>query len=609
MYCSRRLYKGNSYDFCLPLIDSGVISVRFYTAGDVMVEKVPEISGDSMCFSFTEEDLEYLPDGVLRYELVSEHEFIDTNSPYVVVTPGGYSGGTLDELLEEAYDSGYTSGHTDGYDEGYDIGTGTCAGGYFTITNLNEEIPGEIELIGSGTQLKPVKLRTSYDGRNWSEEVTYTSGGTFTIQPGQSLLFDGGSNGGDWGGSMNQWTFKQSQNCDSSVTFVVHGDISSLNGERGDTMPINRSFIGLFSGFTQLVSAKYLTLPYTEMTGDDYIYMFYGCTALKYGPALPATTLDGECYRGMFWGCSSLLEAPELPASAAAPDCYDSMFWGCTSLTTAPALPATSLRSGCYSDMFRGCTSLTTAPELPATILGDQIGNLAEQCYYNMFRGCTSLTAAPALPATTLTTGCYSQMFMGCTSLTTAPALPATTLAQECYYGMFIGCTSLTAAPALPATTLTTQCYSYMFQNCTGLTDAPALPATTLETSCYSSMFNGCTSLTGAPELPALTLAESCYNSMFESCTSLITAPVLPAPVLANYCYMGMFSRCSSLTGLTCLATNISATSCTMMWCMNIFTVGTFYCDASMINTWTNSESPFTANGIPVNWNKVVYNS
>lgn len=131
MICSRRLYKGNSYDICLPLTDSGVTLVRFYTQGDVIIEKEPEISGDSMCFELTADDLAVLPDGVLRYEADDK----DTNSPYVIVTPGDYSGSTLDDLLEDAFDSGYTAGQEDcsggscehvweeGYDSGYTDGS------------------------------------------------------------------------------------------------------------------------------------------------------------------------------------------------------------------------------------------------------------------------------------------------------------------------------------------------------------------------------------------------------------------------------------------------------------------------------------------------------
>lgn len=130
MICSRRLYKGDSYEICLPIADTGITVVRFYTQGDVVVEKEPEISGDTMCFLLTKEDLDILPDGVLRYS----YDGYDGNTGFVVVTPGDYSGSTLDDLLEDAYASGYTAGQEDcsgsscddfyesGYTSGYTAG-------------------------------------------------------------------------------------------------------------------------------------------------------------------------------------------------------------------------------------------------------------------------------------------------------------------------------------------------------------------------------------------------------------------------------------------------------------------------------------------------------
>ena len=104
--CNRRLYKGNSYEICLPITDTGVTSVRFYTSGDMVIEKEGELVDDMMCFELTKEELDLLPDGVLRYS----YDGFDSNTEYVIVTPGDYSGSTLDDLLEDAFDSGYTAG-------------------------------------------------------------------------------------------------------------------------------------------------------------------------------------------------------------------------------------------------------------------------------------------------------------------------------------------------------------------------------------------------------------------------------------------------------------------------------------------------------------------
>ena len=107
-----------------------------------------------------------------------------------------------------------------------------------------------------------------------------------------------------------------------------------------------------------VVNAKNLMLPATELTKGCYANMFSGCINLTEAPVLLATTLTNLCYYCMFDGCASLTEAPELPATELTEGCYADMFGGCTSLTKAPVLRATILQPYCYSDMFYGCTSL-----------------------------------------------------------------------------------------------------------------------------------------------------------------------------------------------------------------------------------------------------------
>ena len=85
----------------------------------------------------------------------------------------------------------------------------------------------------------------------------------------------------------------------------------------------------------------------TSLSGKDYAfrYLFSGCTNIVSAKnmSLPATTLAKYCYNTMFRDCTGLTTAPELPATTLADDCYENMFYGCTSLTTAPVLPATAL--------------------------------------------------------------------------------------------------------------------------------------------------------------------------------------------------------------------------------------------------------------------------
>lgn len=105
-YCNRRLYKGNSYEICLPITDTGVTSVRFYTSGDIVIEKEGKIVDDTMCFELTKLELDLLPDGVLRYSYAD----FDSNTKYVIVTPADYSGSTIEDIVADAFESGHTAG-------------------------------------------------------------------------------------------------------------------------------------------------------------------------------------------------------------------------------------------------------------------------------------------------------------------------------------------------------------------------------------------------------------------------------------------------------------------------------------------------------------------
>lgn len=354
---------------------------------------------------------------------------------------------------------------------------------YDTFTHTNEFIKPNVSLCVQENEVHYNPYIHDYA----EDYLTFVAleDGTFTFTPQSNQIInysiDNGTtwiegnsievNNGDkvlWKGTMSPAYHGGIGKFSSTAEFDIQGNIMSLlygDNYKGQTDLTGKSFafLSLFSGNTNVVNAKNLSLP--------------------------STTLAESCYSSMFQSCTSLTTAPVLSATTLAYGCYKNMFNGCTSLTTAPVLSATTLRSDCYSSMFEGCTGLTTAPILPAT-------TLTESCYYSMFYGCTSLITAPELPATTLASSCYSNMFQGCTNLTMIPrVLPAETLASNCYAYMFSGCTSLTTAPELPATTMVNYCYSKMFQSCTSLTIAPELPATTLIYGCYESMFNGCSKL------------------------------------------------------------------------------------------------------------------
>ena len=434
MYCSRRLYKGNSYEFCLPLADTGVTEVYFYTDGEFKVGKEPVICGDTMCFTLAAEDIEAMKDGVLRY---TDNGDLDTNTPYVVVTPEGYEAKTLDEIMEEAYQSGFTDGYASGITE--------CHPDYskMPITFECVDAPGGTAYI----VCPPTLYRQLNDGpivpSEWEidlEDNLIYIPSIWSVQKGDTMRF--------WASSATtqSYLFKQGASwwADESNTgkYKIYGNIMSLQYEQDEYQDATEfkyafydNIAGVFRGSSGITDASDLVLPLTTLIPQAYYNMFRECVNLTAAPALPATTLADRCYNGMFLGCTSLTEAPELPATTLAYGCYGYMFQE-TSITEAPYLPATTLAQSCYMAMFAFCTSLTTAPELPVT-------SLAPSCYHTMFRGCTSLATAPALPATNLVMQCYRGMFSGCTSLETAPELPVTSLAPSCYHTMFKDCTSL----------------------------------------------------------------------------------------------------------------------------------------------------------------------
>lgn len=543
MICSRRLYKGNSYEICLPLKYSGVTGVNIYTDGAVKIPVTPEISGDTLCFEITSEDLDVLADGVLRYELITDSEVSDSNSRFVVKTPEGYSAQTLDTLLEEAYQSGYTaggeggfeSGYTSGYTDGYESGyTGGYDSGY-TDGHDSGYTDGYAEGYDSGYT----------SGYTDGYESGYTDGGagvlcyedyyekflTFEIISAGTINFKTTS-------ANFTRTIEYSKDMGatwSSITSTVEG--VQIPVEAGDTVKFkggnyypagmgrNTSVYTTFSGTTAVFNAygNVNSIVYNPPAEDGYIMPLYQ---------------DNAVFCGLFKGVPGLISAEYLilPATFASKWCHYEMFMDCTGLEIPPRLPAQVLADYCYQKMFYNCTSLTYAPTLNAI-------NLAVSCYSSMFEGCTSLVQYPELPATTLYRDCYSAMFKNCSNIVTGGGIKATTLAEWCFYQMFYGCSKLRSDVGFYAT------------------EFPA-------NSC-AQMYYGCSSLTRA---------------------------IIYCEVLTNGCFDEMFRNCSNLNTIWCTATDISATNCTRNWVRGVSSSGTFKKDANM-TSWTTG-----VNGIPSGW-------
>lgn len=551
MICSRRLYKGNAYDICLPLADSGVTLARFYTRGDVIVEKEPEISGDSMCFSFTEEDLASLEDGVLRYQVVTDYETTDTNSPYVVVTPGDYSGSTLEDLLEDAYDSGYTdgqedctggtcegvyeSGYTDGYQSGYTDGVESIE-----ELTLRETITdnGDYAYAPLGGLYKNVYLnvnvpQTGHTDQEMQESWNsgYTSGSTDGYQTG----YDDGYNAG-------------SESCSGEY------DRGYSDGYESGTTD------GYQSGYTSGSTAGFQS-GYTSGRTDGYNSGY----SAGYAAGLAECSPD---YSHM----NPTIEALEDGNLIVRQACQYSINEGPWTLITATT--TLSLHEGDkvqFVDRYEG-TEEWGEHEMDGMFSGNTLYSKVYGRMSNLYKEDSIVT--------------LQSMFEDYTGLVDASGL-------DLEYG----------DPEWPVDSVPNDGYEYMFKGCTSLVHSPSiLPATQLGSYCYMNMFSGCTNLIDAPELPATGLTDFCYSGMFYGCTSLRKAPVLPAPVLTWECYSGMFLGCQLINHIECLAENPEWTDPMTdagglgAWLRGVSSTGIFVKKAG-VTTWPTGDS-----GIPTGW-------
>lgn len=139
MICGGRAYKGENLEVVIPFSDEGYdnFTISFYTTGDYKITKTAdevEIVDGEVIYTFTKEELDVLPDGVLRYSIDYEKdgtEYVQSSNTSVVVkTPAGYSATSMSDVIAsattEGYESGYGEGKEVGYESGYTAGQADC---------------------------------------------------------------------------------------------------------------------------------------------------------------------------------------------------------------------------------------------------------------------------------------------------------------------------------------------------------------------------------------------------------------------------------------------------------------------------------------------------
>lgn len=593
MYCSRRLYKGNAYEICLPIADTGITVVRFYTRGDIIIEKEPETTGDSMCFSFTEEDLASLEDGVLRYG----YDDFDTNSPYVVVTPGDYSGSTLDDLLEDAYDSGYTAGQAD------------CSG-----SNCNIQEVKAYNILSSDTRIfrgKAAEANKFFISQNIAPgpltAITPDAGydGIGQVNIGITRIeitsvYNSGVTEGFASGYTSGYTAGQ-EDCSGSTT-----DADLIANLQGDYYVIPDGTTHLRDYCFERTHFSSITIPDTVISLGDRV--FQGLRELK-EIAIPdsVTSLGVRC----FYSCSGLTSITIGSGLTAIPDYC---FYYCESLPSV-TIPANVESIG--KNAFYDCHSLTAMTFeglVPPTInTSDSLGSTAYT--FPIYVPCQSLEAyktafgqyyAPRITCSGSPEPVYSAMPM------TFRVISGGTLSwyngQESFgndysycelkyrvnggeWGAIANNNSFDPEHIASSITLSSGDYvefatdrinyslvdsssgthfkfkasSALRYNVEGNIMSILYPigefetATSYPESYRSNWFAELFAIENTQEeggvvdasrlvLPVTALTPACYQDMFYQCVHLVAAPALPATTLASYCYQEMFMGCTSLT-------------------------------------------------------------
>lgn len=149
MNCGGRVYKGDSVTISVPFDVSGYtdLTISYSTTGDSKIVKDEDevtIEDGFISYTFTGDELDLLPDGVIYYTIEYEVDGTDyvasTNTNLYLKTPAGYSGKTAEEI----------------YQDGYEAGLEACSGG--TPCNLEE---GSVTVTGRIGTYYPT---SGYDG-------------------------------------------------------------------------------------------------------------------------------------------------------------------------------------------------------------------------------------------------------------------------------------------------------------------------------------------------------------------------------------------------------------------------------------------------------------
>ena len=190
---------------------------------------------------------------------------------------------------------------------------------YFTVEML-ENGTFELVMASGATQCM---YRLNGDANEWkhvTSNITFSLNAQDTIE--LSCVND------YWGVDIHQsspFIISGKFNLKGNIMSLLYGDdFQNENDLRG----MDRVFQCMFQNCTNLVSAKDLVLPATQLSEECYCYMFRGCTSLTSAPELLAPTLTPNCYLEMFYGCNSLNYIKMLATNTDASSCLRNWTYG-----------------------------------------------------------------------------------------------------------------------------------------------------------------------------------------------------------------------------------------------------------------------------------------
>ena len=119
MTCGGRIYKGGMTTVSIPFNVEGYsnLSISYFTSGDYKITKTEEdlvIADGFITYTFTKEELDVMPDGVLNYLVnyeVDGGKYADGGNTNVYLkTPQDYSATSVTEMVQSAYTEGFING-------------------------------------------------------------------------------------------------------------------------------------------------------------------------------------------------------------------------------------------------------------------------------------------------------------------------------------------------------------------------------------------------------------------------------------------------------------------------------------------------------------------